>query len=118
MLKTYCVLYGTMLLDYESNEAAETSMTPRCVAEIIGVSDWDGKGRANKYQNAFLVVTHTGGNYYMCASSTEYKQEWILHIRRSLECNFANLAVLSFKASKALFDPRESDVGLDNDKSW
>ena len=67
MLKTYCVLYGTMLLDYESNEAAETSMTPRCVAEIIGVSDWDGKGRANKYQNAFLVVTHTGGNYYMCA---------------------------------------------------
>jgi len=26
----------------------------------IGVSEWDGKGRANLYSNGFLIVSHTG----------------------------------------------------------
>jgi hypothetical protein len=48
-----------MLLDYESEEESKSSMSPRCAAEIVGISDWDGVGRANKYTNGFLIVTHT-----------------------------------------------------------
>jgi hypothetical protein len=28
----------------------------------IGVSEWDGKGRANLYSNGFLIVSHTGNH--------------------------------------------------------
>jgi hypothetical protein len=58
--KTYCVLWGTLLLDYDSEEDSKTSMSPRVIAEVLGISEWDGMGRANQYVNGFLIVTHTG----------------------------------------------------------
>lgn len=102
MTRAYCCLYGTMLLDYETEEESRMSLVPKNVAEIIGVSIWDGQGRANQYDNAFLVVTHTGGTYYIVSPNTETRDEWITYIRRSLECNFANPRCVRFKPSKVL----------------
>jgi hypothetical protein len=65
MSRIYCVLWGTLLLDYDSEEESRTSVSPKVVSEILGISEWDGQGRANQYPNGFLLVTHTGGTYYL-----------------------------------------------------
>lgn len=98
----YCVLWGTLLLDYENEEEAKSSLSPKVVVEILGVSEWDGKGRANNYPGGFLLVTHTGGTYYVSVASTEERDEWILQVKRSLECVFANPEVAPFKPSKII----------------
>ena len=98
-------MWGTLFLDYESEEESRISLCPKICIEIIGVSEWDGEGRANKYQNGFLVVTHTGGTYYFSATSSHERDEWILHIRRSLECNFGNSEIIPFKPSKVVLSP-------------
>lgn len=64
MQKVYCVLWGTLLLDYDTEEEAKSSMTPKCVMELVGVSDWDGTGRSTQYPWGFLVVTHIGKNIF------------------------------------------------------
>ena len=51
MSKQFCVLYGTLLLDFESEEDMRVSMSPRMAVEIIGVSEWDGEGRSSSYKN-------------------------------------------------------------------
>mmetsp|Transcript_16896 Transcript_16896/g.25457 ORF Transcript_16896/g.25457 Transcript_16896/m.25457 type:complete len:1193 (+) Transcript_16896:119-3697(+) len=105
MQRVYCVLWGTLLMDFDSEEEANLSLTPKCIVEVIGVSKWDGEGRNASYPNGFLAVTHMGGTYYMSASTPEQRTQWILHIRASLECNFANTELVEFKPSKACFDP-------------
>lgn len=72
------------------------------VVEILGVSEWDGKGRANNYPGGFLLVTHTGGTYYVSVSSLQERDEWILHLRKALECVFANPVVSPLKPSKLI----------------
>lgn len=54
------MLWGTLLLDYDSEEDSKSSMCPKTVIELLGVSEWDGKGRANNYPCGFLLVSHTG----------------------------------------------------------
>lgn len=100
MQKFYSVLWGTLLLDYESEEDSKTSICPRQVSEILGISEWDGQGRANSYQNTFLLVTHTGVTYYLSAPSLIERDEWILQVKRALECNFGNSDVIPFKPIK------------------
>lgn len=96
----YCVLWGTLLLDYDHEEDAKNSLSPRLVVEIVGVSEWDGRGRANSYPGGFLLVSHTGATYYVSVSSQIERDEWMLHLRRGLECVFANPEVAPFKPSK------------------
>jgi hypothetical protein len=84
--RVYCVLWGTLLLDYESEEEARQSMSPKCAAELIGVHVWDGEGRSTTYQNGILFVTHTGRTYYCCASNAQERDEWILRVKAALEC--------------------------------
>jgi hypothetical protein len=96
------VLWGTLLLDYDNEEEARLSLSPRGCCEILGVSDWDGQGRSYRYPNGFLLVTHTGGTFYFSAFSKEDRDEWVVHVKRALECNFANPDVISFKPSKHL----------------
>ena len=50
----YCVLWGTLLMDYDNEEEAATSLSPKCVLEVIGVSIWDGHGLPSYYPNGFL----------------------------------------------------------------
>lgn len=96
------MLWGTLLFDYENEEDAKSSLSPKLVVEILGVSEWDGKGRANNYPGGFLLVTHTGGTYYVSVSVPEERDEWILQMRRALECVFANPEVAPFKPSKII----------------
>ena len=89
-----------MLLDFDNEEDAKTSMTPKLCCEIIGVSQWDGQGRANQYPNGFLLVSHTGVTYYVSVTSKTERDEWILHVRRGLEFAFANVEMTPYKPSK------------------
>jgi phosphatidylinositol 4-kinase B len=91
-----------LLFDYETEEEAKASLSPKLVVEILGVSEWDGKGRANSYPGGFLLVTHTGGTYYVSVTSPEERDEWILQVRKALECVFANPEVAPFKPSKII----------------
>jgi hypothetical protein len=63
--KVYCVLWGSLLLDYDTEEDAKQSMCPKTCVELLGVSEWDGKGRANNYPFGFLLMSHTGYNQSM-----------------------------------------------------
>lgn len=59
--RVYSVLWGTLLLDYESEEESRTSLSPKQTSEVLGISEWDGQGRgSNSYPNGLLLVTHTG----------------------------------------------------------
>lgn len=45
-------------------------------------------------------MTHTGLTYYLSAPSQQERNEWIVHVKRALECNFANPGIVPFKPSK------------------
>lgn len=98
----YCVLWGTLLFDYESEEDARQSLSPKLVVEILGVSEWDGKGRSINYPGGILLVTHTGSQYYISCTSILERDEWMLQFRRALECVFANNDIAAFKPSKII----------------
>ncbi len=74
-------MWGTLLFDYDTEDEAKASLTPKCVVELIGVSKWDGVILSTKYEHGLLVVSHIGSTYYMCASSQEEKNNWITYIR-------------------------------------
>lgn len=90
------MLWGTMLLDYDNEDDAKTMINPKTVVELVGVSEWDGKGRANYYPAGLLLVTRTRRNYYASCTSVHERDEWILHFKRSLECSFANNEIAPF----------------------
>ena len=99
--KTFCILWGTHLMDYESEEDAKCSMSPKGVLELIGVSEWDIEPSSfQQYTNNFLVVTHTGGTYYLSTTTAEDRDIWMLKIKGALECMFANTAVIGYKPTK------------------
>lgn len=98
----YCVLWGTLLLDYDNEDDAKANLSPKVAVEVVGVSEWDGKGRANSYPGGLLFVTHTGGNYYVSCTSLQERDEWIMHVRKALECIFANQEIAPFKPSKII----------------
>ncbi len=100
MTRVYAVLFGTLWLDYESEEAAKSSLAPTMALEVLGVSEWDGQGRANQYPNGFLIVTHTGQEYYLSAATTEERNACVLQIRVGLECHFANVELNPYKPGK------------------
>eukprot|EP00605_Chrysophyceae_sp_TOSAG23-4_P000441 GSChrysophyteH1.ASY1.ANO1.499.1 assembled CDS len=114
MSRVYSVLWGTLWLDYENEEAAKNSLAPILVCEVLGVSEWDGQGRANQYPNSFLMMTHTGMEYYMSTKTEKERETWIGHIRRGLECHFANPSVHPYKPGKILLEkPKPVHNGLE-----
>jgi hypothetical protein len=110
MQKVFCVLWGIILMDYDNEDDAKTLMNPKLVVELVGVSEWDGKGRANYYPAGLLLVTRTRGNYYASCSSVHERDEWILHFKRSLECAFANNEIAPFKPSHFFQSRINTDV--------
>merc|ERR1739848_440972 len=98
----YCVLIGTMLFDFESEEDAAASISPKNVIEVLNVGEWDGHGRVNTYQNGFLIVSIGCVTHYVCAPSAQERDDWVLHIKYVRECVFVNKAVAPFKPSKIL----------------
>lgn len=60
-----------------------------------------------------MLVTHTGKNYYLSAPTLAERDEWILHVKRALECAFVNEDVFPFKPCKIIQErPRPSPVAL------
>ena len=104
--RVYCVLWGTSLLDFESEEDAG-SMLPKLVTEVLGVSEWDDQGRA---RNGFLIVTTKGSEYNCWAASAEDRQGWMINIRRSVECHFANAEISPFHKSSKFVEARPRHV--------
>jgi hypothetical protein len=88
MQKYYCVLWGTLLLDFENEEESKSSVSPKSSAEVIGVHEWDGEERTSTYANGLLFVTHTGRTYYCCAPTLRERDEWILQVKAALECRY------------------------------
>lgn len=100
--KVYSVLWGTLLLDYENEEESKHSLSPRSISEIVGISEWDGHGRVNHYQNGFIIVSHTKSTYYCSALTSHDRQEWLLHVKRALESVFANPYIAPFRPSNII----------------
>jgi hypothetical protein len=99
----YSVLWGTLLLDFDSEEDSKTSLSPKQTSEVLGISEWDGQGRgSNQYPNGLLLVTHTGATYYLSCTTNKDREDWILNIKQALECHFLNPDILPFKPSKIL----------------
>ncbi len=72
MQRVFSVLYGSLLMDFDSEEEAKKgSLSPKLVVELLGVSEWDGKGRAINYPFGFLLVTHTGSTYYVSVATKQ-----------------------------------------------
>jgi hypothetical protein len=89
-------------MDFDNEDDAKSNISPKLVCEVLGISEWDGVGRANQYSHGFIVVTHTGETYYLNALSNQDREEWILHVKRALECNFGNSGIVPFKPSKLI----------------
>ena len=49
-----------MLVDYENEAEAATSMCPKRAIELLGVSEWDGRGKAayNKGETFYNTPEH------------------------------------------------------------
>ena len=45
-----------MLSDYDNEDDAKASLSPKLVVEILGVSEWDGKGRVNSYPGGTVLI--------------------------------------------------------------
>jgi hypothetical protein len=98
----YSVLWGTLMMDYESEDEAKISLSPKTACEVLGISEWDGHGRGNQFPHGLLLVTHTGATYYLCVATRHERDEWLLHIKQALECHFANPDILPFKPQKII----------------
>ena len=88
--RVYSVLWGTLLLDFDSEEDSKTSLTPRLTSEVLGISEWDGQGRgSNSYPNGLLLVTHTGKEhsidaFYLSVSLSLTHSVYIMSLRMYL----------------------------------
>lgn len=91
-----------MLLDYDNEEEARLSLTPKLVSEIVGISEWEGQSRTGQSPNGLLLVTLAGGTYYLAAQSIKDRDEWLLHVRRAMECTFANDKIKDYRPSKII----------------
>ena len=90
------------MMDYESEDEAKISLSPKTACEVLGISEWDGHGRGNQFPHGLLLVTHTGATYYLCVATRHERDEWLLHIKQALECHFANPDILPFKPQKII----------------
>jgi len=61
----YSVLAGTLILDYDTEEESKSNLSPKLVCEVLGISEWDGVGRAHQYAFGFIIVTHTGDDFIL-----------------------------------------------------
>ena len=54
------------------------------------------------YTNTHILqhIYYTGSTYYLSALSQKDRIDWLLHVRRALECSFGNDSVKDYKPSK------------------
>jgi hypothetical protein len=97
--RIYCILWGTMLLDYSSYDEMMSNLTPRYASEIIGVSKLD-----ESHLHGFIIVTLSGITHRFLTKTSEEAQEWMINIRVGLECVFGNKEISEYRPSKITYD--------------
>ncbi len=88
MQRVYCVLAGTTLWDYDSEEEAALGQRPRSEVNVIGVSPWDGRARYQSYAFGLLFLSAQGTTYHAVAQSKEDLEYWLSAIRLGLQVRF------------------------------
>eukprot|EP00624_Nannochloropsis_granulata_P001637 evm.model.NODE_18033_length_94466_cov_20.978998.25 len=86
--RVYCVLAGTTLWDYDSEEEAALGQRPRSEVNVIGVSPWDGRARYQSYAFGLLFLSAQGTTYHAVAQSKEDLEYWLSAIRLGLQVRF------------------------------
>lgn len=56
MERRYCVLVGTLILDFESAEDFADGVPPKAEGEVIGVSVWKGEYVISKSVSAAVLL--------------------------------------------------------------
>lgn len=111
MQKVFCVLAGTTLWDFDTEEEAGLGLRPRCEVDIIGVSPWDGKARYQNYAYGFLFLSSQGTTFYAVAQSKEDLEFWLSAMRIGLQAKFGN----SLPREEPSHGPTEPPARRDSD---
>ncbi|CAM9289491.1 unnamed protein product [Ectocarpus sp. 4 AP-2014] len=86
MEKRFCVLVGTLVLDFESEDDFSSGVPPKAEGEVIGVSAWKGKSlQRGAYPEGFVYVTRLGHTNYCAVQSKRHHDEWMLWMRTALD---------------------------------
>jgi len=88
MEQAYCLLIGTLLWDFPSQEDMLNGAAPTREVVIIGVSEWDGKGQMHQFDNGFVFVTLLGVTYHASAPTAAELSAWVRAIRHALQLYF------------------------------
>jgi phosphatidylinositol 4-kinase len=114
MQRVYCVLAGTTLWDYDTEDEAALRQRPRSEVDVIGVSPWDGKARYQNYVFGFLFLSTQGTTYYAVAHSKEDLEYWLSAVRVGLQVRFGMRNVTSETFIK--ISQKEVEDGEDEDE--
>ncbi len=60
MEKRYCVLVGTLMLDFESEDDFSAGAPPKAEGEVIGVSVWKGETNGRDMEKEGRVERNAG----------------------------------------------------------
>ncbi|DBA01933.1 TPA: hypothetical protein N0F65_006666 [Lagenidium giganteum] len=85
MHRRYCVLKGTMLAYYTTEEECLRKMTPRKVLEVVDVREWDGYTSLRHYKNGLEVDCLGGKRYQFHGDSSEDREHWLEALRHALD---------------------------------
>ncbi|CAM9551946.1 unnamed protein product [Choristocarpus tenellus] len=85
MDRRFCVLAGPLMLDFEHEEDFLNGLPPKAESEVIGVANWNGKGRSHTYENGMVYVTRLGSTNYCSAPSATERTTWMSGMRTALE---------------------------------
>ncbi|CAM9288204.1 unnamed protein product, partial [Hapterophycus canaliculatus] len=86
MEKRFCVLVGTLILDFESADDFSSGAPPKAEGEVIGVSVWKGKAwPRGAYTEGFVYVTRLGHTNYCAVPSKRHHEEWMVWMRTALD---------------------------------
>ncbi|CAN0281319.1 unnamed protein product, partial [Ectocarpus sp. 12 AP-2014] len=86
MEKRFCVLVGTLVLDFESEDDFASGAPPKAEGEVIGVSAWKGKSlQRGAHPEGFVYVTRLGHTNYCAVPSKRHHDEWMLWMRTALD---------------------------------
>ena len=85
MSKHYCVLVGARLYSYANEEDGKSMVNLKEEMDLIGVQQWDGRGRAHVYLNCFMFVTANGFVTHASAPSDEQMKMWVREIQLGVE---------------------------------
>jgi len=110
--RVFCVLAGTTLWDYDSEDEAALGQRPRSEVNVIGVSPWDGRARYQNYAFGFLFLSAQGTTYHAVAQSKEDLEHWLSAIRLGLQVRFG---IMGSTGGADIDDEEEDEEKVDEE---